>query len=199
MFNTVYTCNDCHCSREFFNHQAILTQTAWVWFLFGIISLIQCCFTSMVMEAIYEMFLLEPQFSRVFLNRLLGRINEVRISLIPSICLTRISRSFFSLGLPVRWMILHLWIRKSTEICFRSRPWVSWVFYARSLHLVNVMLWRSTFSERPTWITKTTVACWFIISSIYIYLKLPHAHNFGTFAGGQKFLTFHIVNTNNRP
>eukprot|EP00929_Paragymnodinium_shiwhaense_P116623 TRINITY_DN8630_c0_g2_i1.p1 TRINITY_DN8630_c0_g2~~TRINITY_DN8630_c0_g2_i1.p1 ORF type:complete len:1054 (+),score=261.76 TRINITY_DN8630_c0_g2_i1:60-3221(+) len=28
-------------------------------------------------KAIYEMFLLEPQFSRVFLNRLLGRINEV--------------------------------------------------------------------------------------------------------------------------
>ena len=27
-------------------------------------------------QAIYEMFLLEPQFSRVFLNRLLGRINE---------------------------------------------------------------------------------------------------------------------------
>mmetsp|Transcript_26565 Transcript_26565/g.61840 ORF Transcript_26565/g.61840 Transcript_26565/m.61840 type:complete len:1033 (-) Transcript_26565:158-3256(-) len=28
-------------------------------------------------KAIYEMFLLEPQFSRVFLNRLLGRVNEV--------------------------------------------------------------------------------------------------------------------------
>jgi ubiquitin-protein ligase E3 C len=28
-------------------------------------------------KAIYEMFLLEPQFCRVFLNRLLGRINEV--------------------------------------------------------------------------------------------------------------------------
>jgi len=28
-------------------------------------------------KAIYEMFLLEPQFSRVFLNRLLGRLNEV--------------------------------------------------------------------------------------------------------------------------
>jgi len=28
-------------------------------------------------KAIYEMFLLEPQFSRVFLNRLLGRMNEV--------------------------------------------------------------------------------------------------------------------------
>jgi len=28
-------------------------------------------------KALYEMFLLEPQFSRVFLNRLLGRLNEV--------------------------------------------------------------------------------------------------------------------------
>jgi len=28
-------------------------------------------------KAIYEMFLLEPQFSRVFLNRLLGRLNEL--------------------------------------------------------------------------------------------------------------------------
>lgn len=41
---------------------------------------------------------------------------------------------FFPFGLPVRWMILHLWIRKSTEICFRSRPWrpwVSWVLETR--------------------------------------------------------------------
>ena len=90
---------------------------------------------SLVMEAIYEMFLLEPQFSRVFLNRLLGRINEVRISWIPSVSPQESAAAFFfPFGLPVRWMILHLWIRKSTEICFRSRPWrpwVSWVLETR--------------------------------------------------------------------
>jgi ubiquitin-protein ligase E3 C len=36
-----------------------------------------CFLGKVVGKAIYEMFLLEPQFCRVFLNRLLGRINEV--------------------------------------------------------------------------------------------------------------------------
>lgn len=150
----------------FFNHEAIMLESD---FCLGLFPWSNAAF-SLVMEAIYEMFLLEPQFSRVFLNRLLGRINEVRISYRYPVFFDKNHSFCFSLGLPVRWMILHLWIRKSTEICFRSRPWVSWVFYALSLHLVNVMLWRSTFSERPTWITKTTDTCWFIISSIYIYI-----------------------------
>ena len=36
-------------------------------------------------KAIYEMFLLEPQFSRVFLNRVLGRINEAPLHLIEAV------------------------------------------------------------------------------------------------------------------
>ena len=55
----------CQFSAPFSKPSTIIYRTPWIpWIPW------------MPWQAIYEMFLLEPQFSRVFLNRLLGRINE---------------------------------------------------------------------------------------------------------------------------
>lgn len=118
----------------FFNHEAILTQTAWVWFSFGIISLIQCCFLFGDGGHLRNVSLgatVQPCFPESTAGS-----NQWGAHFMDTQCFpARISRSFFfPFGLPVRWMILHLWIRKSTEICFRSRPWrpwVSWVLETR--------------------------------------------------------------------
>lgn len=64
-----------------------------------------CFLGKVVGKAIYEMFLLEPQFSRVFLNRLLGRMNELDDlaaldqELLRNMLLLRESRNVEGLGL----------------------------------------------------------------------------------------------------